>query len=153
VVLSLVNGITAQARARVTPMGRIPGTSVWWPLSANRAGETTPGVAVVTFQAPLNFLNADAFAAGMLAAVGTGGLRLVVLEAAGVLGIDYTAGEAVKQVVRACAQAKVRFALARLESVAAQEALTRLGLRQLIGADHVFASVSAAVEALGREAA
>jgi MFS superfamily sulfate permease-like transporter len=153
VVLSLLNGITAQARARVTPMGRIPGTSVWWPLAANRAGETTPDLAVVAFQAPLNFLNADAFAAGMLTAVGADGVRLVVLEAAGVLGIDYTAGEAVRRVVAACAQRRVRFALARLESVAAQHALTRLGLRQLIGPDHIFDSVAAAVAALDKEGA
>jgi hypothetical protein len=43
----------------------------------------------------------------------------------------------------------VVFALARLESIDAQNALARLGLLDLIGADHVFDSVAAALDALG----
>jgi hypothetical protein len=42
----------------------------------------------------------------------------------------------------------VTFGVARLESLAAQDAFGRLGLRDLIGPDHIFESVAGAVTAL-----
>ena len=41
-------------------------------------------------------------------------------------------------------------AVARLESVRAQESFARLGLFALIGRDHVFRSVQEAIDALAR---
>jgi MFS superfamily sulfate permease-like transporter len=132
-------------------MSRIAGTSVWWPASAGKPGETVPGVAVLAFQAPLTFLNAAQFEQEMLAQIAPGAsdVRLAVLEAAGIVDIDFTAAESLRAVVQACQAAGVGFAIARLESVGAQGALARLGLLDLIGADHVFESVAGAVSALG----
>ncbi|HEY2177813.1 MAG TPA: SulP family inorganic anion transporter [Caulobacteraceae bacterium] len=149
--LSLLQGLWASARMRVRPMKKLAGTSVWWPDAPGRGLEIDDGVAVVTFQAALTFLNADLFEQGMLAQIqpGRSAVHLVVLEAAGVIGIDYTAAQSLASVVKACRSAGVDFALARLESVAAQHALARLGLTQLIGPDHIFQSVAEAVAALG----
>ena len=153
VALSLLQGVWNGARARLLPMGRIPGTTVWWARSnsPDHPSETVPGVVVVGFHAPLNFLNADGFAAQCLDLLtpGNGDPTLVVLEAAGLIDIDFTASQAIHAVVAACRAAGAVFALARLESPVAQAALDRLGLRALIGADHVFESVEAAVRALG----
>jgi MFS superfamily sulfate permease-like transporter len=148
--LSLLAGMWASARMRVRPMRRIAGTTVWWPATSTHPGDTMAGVAVLTFQAPLTFLNAQLFQEQMLAQIAPGhsDVRLAVLEAAGIIDIDFTAAQSFKAVVEACGQAKVQFALARLESVDAQNALTRLGLRDLIGADHIFDSVAAALAAL-----
>ncbi|HEY7852020.1 MAG TPA: SulP family inorganic anion transporter [Caulobacteraceae bacterium] len=148
--LSLLHGLWASARMRVRPMRKIPGASVWWPDGPTHELETIAGVAVVAFQAPLTFLNADLFKQGMLAEIrpGQSDIKLVVLEAAGIDGIDFTAAQAFKAVLEACKAAGVDFALARLESVAAQQALERLGLAGLIGEDHIFETVAAAVEAL-----
>ena len=55
--------------------------------------------------------------------------------------------------VQACQGAGVVFALARLESVAAQKSLARLGLIEVIGRDHVFESVAAALDSLKPSAA
>jgi hypothetical protein len=44
----------------------------------------------------------------------------------------------------------VAFAVARLESVRAQEALVRFGLIDLIGADHIFRSVDEALRTLDK---
>jgi MFS superfamily sulfate permease-like transporter len=148
--LSLLNGVWASARMHVRPMRRIPGGTVWWPASSVLKGETIPGVAVLAFQAPLNFLNADLFEEDMRAAIAPGAsdIRLAVLEAAGIVNIDFTAAQSLRSVVEACKAAKVEFAVARLESVDAQKAFARLGLMELIGADHVFESVAAALAAL-----
>jgi MFS superfamily sulfate permease-like transporter len=151
ILLSLLCGLWSSARMHVRPMRRIAGTSVWWPVGSTREGETIPGVAVLAFQSSLTFLNAEMFERDMLAAIGPGAsdVRLAVLEAAGIVDIDYTAAQSLRTVVQACRAAGVAFALARLESVDAQNALTRLGLLDLIGPDHVFESVAAAVDALG----
>jgi len=149
--LSLLNGLWASARTRVRPMRRISGTSVWWPATPSHKGDTLPGVIVLTFQAPLTFLNAQGFERDMLAVIapGASAIKLAVLEAAGVIDIDFTAAQSLKSVADACKAAGVAFAIARLESVDAQNALTRLGLRDDIGADHIFDSVAAAIDALG----
>ena len=155
VLLSLLQGLWSSARMHVRPMRRIPGTSVWWPAGTADAEGRDPGVAVLAFQAPLTFLNAEMFERDMLAAIAPGAseVRLAVLEAAGIIDIDYTAAQSLRTVVEACQRAGVTFALARLESVTAQQALARLGLLDLIGKDHVFDSVAAAVDALKPNAA
>jgi MFS superfamily sulfate permease-like transporter len=152
--LSILHGVWSQSRVRVQPMSRLPGSTVWWPDAEGSAeGERVAGVQVLAFAAPLTFLVADGFVREFLAAVdpAAGKTRLAVLEAAGLVMIDYTAAEALARVVRTCRAAGCDFALARLESPAAQGALTRLGLRELIGADHIFESVAAALTALGPE--
>jgi sulfate permease, SulP family len=50
--------------------------------------------------------------------------------------------------VRRLREQGVELAIARLESVRAQQAFSRLGLEQLIGADHLFHSVEEALRAL-----
>jgi SulP family sulfate permease len=146
--LSLLHGLWSSARTRVRVMRNIPGTTIWWPASAGSpAADTVPGVAVVSFQSALTFLNAEVFARGLLATLRPG-IRLVVLEAAGVVDIDFTAAEALKDVLGVCKTTGVAFAVARLESVTAQAAFARLGLGALIGEDHVFSSVWEAVAAL-----
>jgi MFS superfamily sulfate permease-like transporter len=153
VLLSLLHGLWSGARMHVQPMRPIPKTSVWWPISAADAAARPgpPGVVVLGFQAPLTFLNADAFARQFVAALepAGGAVKLVVLEAAGIVDIDFTAAQALRRVIAACRDAGVNFAIARLESLAGQAALTRLGLRELIGEDHVFASVAEAIATLG----
>ncbi len=152
--LSLLNGLWSGARARVQPMRRVPGTTVWWPVvpGAPDVGDTETNIIVLAFAAPLTFLNADAFARQFLGAVraSPGKVRLAILEAAGLVEIDYTGARAVQKVVQACRDAGVTFAVARLESVTAQTAFERLGLRDLVGADHIFDSVAAANAALNK---
>ena len=141
------------ARAKIRPMRQVPGASIWWPIETDgsTAADAANGVIVLTFQAPLTFLNADGFSRQLLARIAQakGVAGLVVLEAAGIVDIDFTAAQALRGVIEACRKAGIIFALARLESVAAQSALSRLGLKALIGEDHIFASVAQAVAALG----
>jgi len=147
VALSILHGVWSGARIKVQPMSRIPGSSVWW---AKATGETLPGAAVLTYPAPLTFLNAEAFAREFLAEVkpGSGLVKLAVLEAAGVVMIDFTAARALEGVVKTCRAAGVDVAVARLESVSAADAFARLGLTDLIGQDHIFPSVAEALRAL-----
>ena len=157
VTLSLLHGVWSNARVRVTPLRRIPGSTVWWPPVPGRPdrGERLAGVAVLGFPAPLTFVNAETFARAFLdQALGDGGpaATLVVFETAGLVELDYTGAQALRRVVIACREGGAAFAVARLESPAAQAAFARFGLLALIGADHIFETVAGAVAALAPDA-
>jgi SulP family sulfate permease len=152
--LSLLYGMWSSVQPRTCELHRVPGSTVWWPTTPTHKGETLEGVSVVGFQAPLTFINADTFRRVIFDRIDhtTAPIRLLVLEATGVIGIDYTAAQAVKAVVEHCHEAGVTFAIARLEAVDAHHAFRRLGLRELIGDDHIFPSVQEAVAALAPDA-
>jgi MFS superfamily sulfate permease-like transporter len=152
--LSLLYGMWSSVNPRSYRLHRLAGTTVWWPTTPTSKGETLDGVVVVGFQAPLSFLNAERFRRVMLDAMAPDPepVKLLVLEATGVIDIDYTAAQAFKDVIARARAAGAIFAVARLEAYNAQAAFDRLGLRQALGADRLFNSVNDAVAALARDA-
>jgi SulP family sulfate permease len=132
----------------------VPGSSIWWPKSALIRGESEPGVVVAGLQAPLSFLNAYRFRADLRNVLREHGqpVRLFVLEATGIVEIDYTAAQVLTSVIRECHVQDIVFAIARLESVRAQEALTRFHIHEVLEPDRLFRSVEEAIEALGPRA-
>jgi MFS superfamily sulfate permease-like transporter len=76
---------------------------------------------------------------------------VVVLEASSIADIDYTAAEALSEVIRHCRRTGIAFAIARLESIRAQDALDRFGTLEALGPDRLFHSVEDAVQALAPE--
>ncbi len=155
IMLSLAHGVWMMTRTRLIEFDRLPGTSVWWPVEADFAGERLFGVLVVAFQAPLSFLNAYQFQHDMREAIerADGGLRLVVLEASSVVEIDFTAARILDGVIAQCRARGVDFALVRLESVRAQAALENFGVMATLGADRLFHSVDEATRKLAQDAA
>jgi sulfate permease, SulP family len=112
-------------------------------------GETEPDVIVAGFQAPLSFLNAYPFRHDMMVLLQSAKqkARLIVLEATGIVEIDFTAAQILGDIIRTCRAAGVDFAIARLESVRAQDAIARFGIAPLLGTDHLFHSVEEAIRA------
>jgi SulP family sulfate permease len=153
IALSLLHGIWSMTRGRVIVFERVPGTSVWWPPSPHAAGEKVPGIMVAGFAAPLSFLNAYGFRRDLLDAVqgSRQKTRLIVLEATGILEIDFTAAQILSGLIRKCHADGIVFALSRLESIRAQEAVARFGIDALLGPNRIFRSVEEAIRALGAE--
>ncbi len=147
IILSLTHGVWTITRARVVEFERIPGASIWWPTDALHRGETAPGVRVVGLQAPLSFLNAYAFQQA-LQRLPEPGIHLIVIEATAIVEIDYTAAKVLGEVVERLRARGVDVAIARLESVRAQQSYVHQGLETLIGRDRRFHSVEEAVRAL-----
>jgi MFS superfamily sulfate permease-like transporter len=147
IALSLLHGIWSTTRARVQVFERVPGTSIWWPVSPNLPGEQEAGVMVAGFQAPLSFLNAYDFRRGILAGLKspTQKIRLLVLEATGIVEIDFTAAQVLTEIIKQCHDDGIDFAIARLESSRAQQAIVRFGIDALLGADRQFHSVEEAI--------
>jgi MFS superfamily sulfate permease-like transporter len=149
VILSLLHGVWTTTRGRAVELNRIPGTSIWWPASHSPKGEYVPGVRVVALQAPLSFLNAYSFRSAIDAFAGGAPVRLIVIEANALVEIDYTGASVFSDLVHALRQRSVDVAVARLESLRAQQSFERLGLLALIGPDHIFHSVQEAIDACG----
>ncbi len=152
IALSLLHGTWTTTQARLVVFERVPGTSIWWPSSPNLPGEQEPEIIVAGFQAPLSFLNAYHFRSDVLNALqsGTQAARLLVLEATGIVEIDFTAAQILRDLIRRCHAGGVDFAIARLESIRAQAAMARFGINDLLGPDHSFRSVEEAIQALGK---
>lgn len=150
IFLSLLHGVFITTRAQAIELERVPGTTVWWPPHPSLEGEKQEGVLVMAFQAPLSFLNAYDFRRGVEEALARKGatLRLMVLEASSIVAIDYTAADVLAEVIRKFHAEGIDFAVARLESVRAQDAFHSFGLIDLIGADHIFHSVEEAIRVL-----
>jgi len=79
-------------------------------------------------------------------------VRLLVLEATGVVEIDYTAARVLVSLINECHAQDIVFAIARLESVRAQEALTRFHIHDVLDPDRIFRSVEQAIHTLGPRA-
>jgi SulP family sulfate permease len=147
ITLSLLHGIWSTTRARVTVYERVPGTTIWWPSHPHISGETVPNVLVAGFQAPLSFLNAYHFRSDVVGLVQSSAapLRLIVLEATGIVEIDFTAAQILSDTINACREGGVAFAIARLESDRAREAIEKFGIDQLLETKRPFHSVEEAI--------
>jgi MFS superfamily sulfate permease-like transporter len=147
IAFSLLHGIWSTTRARVTVFERVPGTSIWWPFSPHIPGETEPHVVVAGFQAPLSFLNAYHFRRDVMGLVQSAAQqpRLIVLEATGIVEIDFTAAQILSDTINACRSLGIGFAIARLESARAQQAIEKFGIDALIETKRPFHSVQEAI--------
>jgi len=150
IALSLMHGMWNNTRARAIEFERVPHTSVWWAPNPKVPGETLPGVIVVAFQAPLSFLNAFGFKRDILNAVNRheSPPKIVILESSSIIEIDYTAAAILADLIRDCQARGIVFAIARLESTRALEAISHFGILDLLGADHMFHSVAEAITTL-----
>lgn len=152
IAMSLLQGIWSTTRARLVVYNQVPGTTIWWPTNPNVQGERDPNVIVAGLQAPLSFLNASHFRADLLSILkaSTTRPRLLVIEASGILEIDFTAAQILLDLIRDCHAEGVVVAIARLESVRAQDAFERFKVYEVLRQDHVFHSVDEAIRALNQ---
>ncbi|MFC2968196.1 SulP family inorganic anion transporter [Acidimangrovimonas pyrenivorans] len=148
IVLSLMHAIYTIARPPCTELARVPGTTIWWSRPPGAPAEQEPGVLVFALGAPLNFINARYLLGRLGAAIRRKRPQLVVIEASGVINIDFTGSSLLQQAIADWRAAGIALALARLESTEAAAQAARTGLVAQLGADHVFLSVEEAVRAL-----
>ena len=153
IVLSFVHSLYIVARPYCAELARVPGSSVWWPPGASDEVEHVPGVLVLAPAAPLNFTNAESISDKIKAAIAARRepVKLLVIEASGVIDIDYTGSQLLERVIADLKAKGVTVAIARLSHEQAQREAGRSGLVESIGKDHVFMSVEEAVRKLGPE--
>ena len=154
IAMSLLHGIWSTTRARLVIFDRVPGTTVWWPSSPRVQGERDPNVVVVGLQAPLSFLNASRFGADVIGVLNAWPTkpRLLVIEASGMIEIDFTAAQALLDMMKTCNDLGIVVAMARLELARAQEAFARFEINSVLVEDRVFQSVDQAIRTLTHKA-
>jgi sulfate permease, SulP family len=146
--LSVLHGIWTITRTRAVEFERVPGTTVWWPPGKDHKGEKLAHIRVVAFQAPLSFLNADAFRKTMIEIIERDDLRLIVFEASSVVELDFTSAQVLLEIIERCREAKILFAIARLTSLRAQQQLVQFGISEKLGPHGLYHSVNEAICAL-----
>ena len=149
IMLSLFHGIYIVARPDCAVLARVPRTTVWWALPGE-AGEHEPGVLVFAPGAPIQFTNATYVRGKLMDAVGAMAepCRLVVIEANGVIDIDFSGSQVLQQIIVDLRQRNIDVAVARLASERAQSAAVQTGLYTALGSDHMFRSVEDAIQVL-----
>ena len=123
----------------------------WQVPGATMGLETEPGLIVYRFEAALFFANADYFAARLhrLIEQAPHPVRWLVLDLVSMDDIDYTGGLTLAATLQTLRSQGLTIVLAQTEDVA--DELARLGIVTLIGADRVFDSVSAAMNAFRQD--
>jgi MFS superfamily sulfate permease-like transporter len=150
IALSLMQGLYAVARPHCIELARAPGTTVWWPRINNDPGEHEPGVLVFAAAAPLNFTNAVHICRQLEVAVASAPepVRMVIIEASGIVSIDYTGSRILQQTIATFQAQGTVVALARLSAERAQVQAVQTGLITSLGSACIFKSVEEAVESM-----
>jgi MFS superfamily sulfate permease-like transporter len=147
IVLSFVHNLYAVARPYSTELVRVPGSTVWWPPSRDEKNERVAGVLVFGTAAPLNFTNAQYIRDQIMAAIAKAPapVKLLVIEASGMIYIDYTGSQILQQTITVLRSQSIEVAIARLSKREAQVEAGREGLIAALGPERVFKSVEEAV--------
>jgi SulP family sulfate permease len=153
IVLSFVYTLYVVARPYCVELARVPGSTVWWPPGDEKS-EHVPGVLVFATAAPLTFTNAQYLSEKIKAALATATtpVKLLVIEASGMIDIDYTGSQILQQTIAALRSRSIEVAIARLSDQGAQFEAGRTGLIAAVGPDRVFKSVEEAVRRIGPDA-
>lgn len=146
IALSLADRIRREARPQSYVLGRVPGTSHWIPQDVGVATETVPGLSVYFLQSPLWYANADAVVEEVRDLVRAERTRILVIDAAGISDVDFTGAQALSAIAEDLRERGIAVAVARASHLVRHD-LADSGIENLIGAQRIYPTVAAAVEA------
>jgi MFS superfamily sulfate permease-like transporter len=151
IVLSFVHSLYFVARPYCVELARVPGSTVWWPPGRNEKREHEPGVLVFATAAPLTFTNAQYISDKIMNALAAAPapVKLLVIEASGMIDIDYTGSQILQQTIAELRARSIDVAIARLSDERAQAQASRTGLIAALGPERAFKTVEEAVRRIG----
>ena len=149
--LSLLDVIRRVARPHDAVLGWSPADVRYADVSSHPDVAVTPGVVVYRFSDRLFFANVHFFKRRVWAAVDAAPkpTRHFVLDMAGVPGLDSSAAAGLRELHDGLLERNVSLEIARATDPL-EAAMDRLGLVELIGAEHFHGTVTSAVEAVSR---
>ena len=147
--LSLADRTRRSFRPRDTELGREPGTDHWIPRDIGRKTEEVPGVVVYLAYAALWYGNADYVRSRIEGLVNRApaAVHAVIIDANAIADIDYTALQTLRGLIAELAQRKIVVGIARASHLVHHD-LKHGSVLNLLGVDHLYASVAEAVAAL-----
>lgn len=151
VVLSLVFIVYRASRPYIAPLGRVPGKiSDFGDLQRHPEYEQVPGLLIVRMDAPLYFFNANV-AHGLIRemAVARPPLQAVLIDIGASSDLDIPTIDMLADVAPKLRSQGVTLMFAQVRGNV-RDLLRKTGAMDLIGAENVFVSVAAGVEAYAR---
>ena len=125
---------------------RVDGMKGYHDVRRHPEGRRIPGLALLRFDAPLFFANAEAFKREVLALADRPGVRWIVITAEPVTDVDVTGAEAISSVLDELDKRRVVLAFAELKGPV-RDRLARSGLVERIGRERFYRTVGEAVKA------
>ncbi|MDN4484445.1 SulP family inorganic anion transporter [Demequina lignilytica] len=152
IVLSLLAFVRRSWRPYRAELGRVPGLRGYHDLSRYpTTGRRLPGIVIVRFDAPLFFANGESFDDWVRERVAERpDVRTVILAAEPITAIDTTAVEQLVELDDHLARHGVALVLAEIKDPV-RDTLARYGYAERFGAERVFPTVGAAVDAITGE--
>jgi sulfate permease, SulP family len=154
VLAVLVSAVDVARRAATMPwveLGGAPTEVAIERYTTAGGGQIRPGLLLLRPEGPLFFANADSSRHVLESAADLPTVRWVVIDLEAVSDIDPTAADALAEGIDAATAKGTTVAVSRAFQPI-QNLLERYGLIEELGADHVFASNRAAVDAFDRSA-
>jgi SulP family sulfate permease len=135
------------SRPHIASLGRIPGVpGAYSDLKRHPENSAVPGVLILRLDAPIYYASALTVREQIKALVAEAGpsLRAVVLDAAGQDSLDITSAEVLKGLLVELKGKGIDYYVAELHEPV-REFSQRTGLYEIIGEDHIFPTVEAAI--------
>jgi high affinity sulfate transporter 1 len=153
VVIALVVLIRRVSRPGTAILGRLPGTSSYRDVVAFPNAETTPGLLIFRFNAPVIFANAAYFADRVrhLIAEAADPVREVLIPAQQINQIDSTGAEQLVRLQAELERKGIAVSFAEVRS-GVRETMRRTSLEEEIGADRFYESIEDGVRAFMKSA-
>ncbi len=139
------------SRPHLASLGRVPGVpGAYFDLERHPESKAIPGVLIVRLDAPMYYANALTVRERMktLVAKTQPPPRVVVLDSAGQDSLDITSADMLKELLAELKGKGMDIYVAELHGPV-REFSQRTGLLELIGEDHIFPTVDAAVSFIG----
>jgi sulfate permease, SulP family len=150
-LLSLADRTRRAARPRDAILGREPGTPHWIPPDVGHSTEQVPGVIAYIIYAPIWYGNADYVRLRVreILEPAPQPVHAFVLDADAIADIDYTGARMLGELAAELKRQGVEFGMARCSHLVHHD-LKHAGIVEVIGADHLYLTVEAAVNALAK---
>ena len=148
ITVSLLEVLRRALIPHTTVLGYLPGRRVWRGLDGGENARTIPGIVVYRFDAPLFFANADILREEIIRLVDTSDppVRLVVLDAGGMVDMDITGAEALDGLLDDLDKRGIGLAVARMRA-SLRATSRKLGLEQRLGTENFHLRVGDAIDA------
>jgi high affinity sulfate transporter 1 len=148
IALAVLNFVRKAWRPHVTSLVRIDGVKGYHDVSRHPEGRRIPGLALLRFDAPLFFANAELFRREVLNAATTGDppTKWVVVTAEPITDVDATAAEMLVELVDELQERGCVLAFAELKG-RVRELLHRYGVVERVGRERFYPTIGQAVKA------
>jgi SulP family sulfate permease len=147
IVASILLFITLNTRPNTAILGRLPGTNIFRNVEHFAEAETFPGLVILRIDASLYFANV-VFLKEKIHEIcdrRQADLRAIILDASAVNDLDSSADTALHQLSDEFKKKRITFYIAGVKAPV-REVMQRSGLYGILGGDHFFFTIDAAVK-------